>query len=1196
MRRTVAAALWGLLFGLAPAGAAEFALTVLATSVETSHAGNVAPEGYEYRLATATIAGDALAADAALSQSQAEDPDGFPNAITIEPTAFPDRRLVVVLIDKATTALDLVLPDSLGRLALVEGAVLTSDPTPEPTVSEPVPAQDNATGTLSVEFAHPRNFGALLSLAGNGGQVDLVGGGIGFGEVGQINNGLQGTDEALTQIDFTTEAPAQIVFTFEGGQVAEIEGVAINTLVRSSLDWLPGRVELYASMDGASGPWQLIGATEELPVSQTKLFLSIPEPVAAKAIMVQLMARTGGPSGNFSVRLSEIEVYERLSDAGYASLLSDREVDLLLPQNGGRVAYFTSQSYSRGDGLVGLFANNTMRWFPAEERYPQELVFSFREFAVIPVGGIAVAVDLPDGRPESWAPKVRVSVSTGYSPLGGFQEVGYLQPDASENQLSLNLAPAAAARFLKLTIIEPGAPRMGIRGAQITSTFDAWLRVQHETELATDETVADTSTMQSETESNDDPSYATPMDEDLDYAGRSDRSGDVDFFSFAVEGETPQTVNFVLRGKPHIRTTLQLLASGGGLLFDYSPASASVEQFFTWKLDPGNYLIRLEEPQSGVAIVIDDSGSMGSNIFTAMDAAKLFALAKQPDERLSLIRFAGEVEILSELTTAGSVIAEAIDAGVHKDGGSGTSVYDAVLAGIETLQNEAGNRAIVLLTDGEDVSSKTPYPELWREITAAGVPIYAIGLGNAMRQFDSAVGSDLDDMLHGFSLGTLGAYFDSPTGEELHAVYDEIAARIRDRGSYTISFSIADDEGRLQVLETGEEFVSAAAVGNIMLIMDASGSMRAGTDQGRQRINVARTVLLDLLREIPQSVPVGLRVYGQNLSAEPKERSCRDSELSVAPLSNTRDQITDVVKAIAPRGQTPLGYSLALAAEDAGGADNSLIILLTDGEETCDEAPGDPYYPEDVARGLVEEGFGLRINIVGFDVSDSATQDSLAAVAGITGGEFYFGGGELGLRRALRSAFVAPYQVMDDLGQLIAESKVGAAPLTLPTGRYHVSLAGSDVISGRQQVVAKLDTRIYVNKEADETHVRVEQVAPGSPFADDVRRVRSVDDVNADPADLPPATPEYRVSTRLPATEEELAYAIQAMLNEMGYPAGPSDGAWGAKSRSGAQAFLDSFPLILDEAPFYADGKPTVWLWLSILPEYVKPYFASKRE
>ncbi|MBU1305370.1 MAG: VWA domain-containing protein, partial [Alphaproteobacteria bacterium] len=807
-----------------------------------------------------------------------------------------------------------------------------------------------------------------------------------------------------------------------------------------------------------------------------------------------------------------------------------------------------------------------------------------------------VAVDLPDGRPANWAPKVRVSVSAGYSPLGDFQDVGYLQADANQNLLSLDLTPVAAARFLKLTIIEPGAPGMGIQGAQITATHGAWLRAKHDTGLATDETVADTSTMQPETESNDDPSHATPMDEDLSYAGRSDRSGDVDFFSFAVEGETPQTVNFVLRGTPHIRTNLQLLPSGGDVLFDYSPASASVEQFFTWKLNPGNYLIRLEEPQSGVAIVIDDSGSMGSNVLTAMDAAKLFALAKQPEERLSLVRFAGDVETLSELTTDGAAIAEAIETGVHTDGGSGTSVYDAVLAGIETLRNEAGNRAIVLLTDGEDVSSQASYPELWREITAAGVPIYAIGLGSAMRQFDSAVGSDLDDMLHGFSLGTLGAYFDSPTGEELHAVYDEIAARIRDRGSYTISFSIADQDGRLQVLETGEEFVSAAAVGNIMLIMDASGSMRAGTDQGRQRINVARTVILDLLREIPQSVPVGLRVYGQNLSAEPKERSCRDSELSVAPQSNTRDQITDVVKAIVPRGQTPLGYSLALAAEDAGGADKSLIILLTDGEETCDAAPGDPYYPEAVARGLVETGFGLRINIVGFDVSDPATQDSLAAVAGITGGEFYFGGGEVGLRRALRSAFVAPYQVMDDLGQLIAESKVGARPITLPTGRYHVSLAGSDVIAGRQRVEAQLDTRIYVNKEADETHVRVEQVVPGSPFADDVRRVRPVDDANADPADLPPAIPEYKVSTRPPATEEELAYAIQAMLNEMGYAAGPSDGVWGAKSRSGALAFLEDFPLVVDQDPFHADGKPAVWLWLSILPEYVKPYFASERE
>jgi hypothetical protein len=65
--------------------------------------------------------------------------------------------------------------------------------------------------------------------------------------------------------------------------------------------------------------------------------------------------------------------------------------------------------------------------------------------------------------------------------------------------------------------------------------------------------------------------------------------------------------------------------------------------------------------------------------------------------------------------------------------------------------------------------------------------------------------------------------------------------------------------------------------------------------------------------------------------------------------------------------KTPIGASLLLVKQDLAGVKGpALVVLVTDGEETCD---GDPHA---AIKALRDAGLDVRVNIVGFAVDEVA--------------------------------------------------------------------------------------------------------------------------------------------------------------------------------------------------------------------------------
>lgn len=179
--------------------------------------------------------------------------------------------------------------------------------------------------------------------------------------------------------------------------------------------------------------------------------------------------------------------------------------------------------------------------------------------------------------------------------------------------------------------------------------------------------------------------------------------------------------------------------------------------------------------------------------------------------------------------------------------------------------------------------------------------------------------------------------------------------------------------------------VSAAEVpdadrGTMVMVLDASGSMREPHGDGRTRFAAAVSSLEQVVSALPGDLEVGLRVYGSRISDGPG--SCRDSRL-VVPVERKDDRaLGRALDRARPLGNTPIAYSLEQAAADLPDDGPRTIVLVSDGEESCG---GDPC---EVARDLSGQGLDLHVDVVGFQV-DAAARNQLTCVAQAGRGTFY---------------------------------------------------------------------------------------------------------------------------------------------------------------------------------------------------------------
>jgi len=170
----------------------------------------------------------------------------------------------------------------------------------------------------------------------------------------------------------------------------------------------------------------------------------------------------------------------------------------------------------------------------------------------------------------------------------------------------------------------------------------------------------------------------------------------------------------------------------------------------------------------------------------------------------------------------------------------------------------------------------------------------------------------------------------------------------------------------------------------LMLVLDASGSMKQADSGGRTKMDSARTAAHTFVDSAPAEARVGLTVYGTGTGSSDAEKTAGCQDVQVLRPADTIDKtaLNSAVDGIQPRGYTPIGTSLRKAADALPKTGPRSIVLVSDGEDTC--APPDPC---EVARELIKQGTGILVHTIGFGVDDKSRKQ-LTCVAQVTGGTY----------------------------------------------------------------------------------------------------------------------------------------------------------------------------------------------------------------
>ena len=236
--------------------------------------------------------------------------------------------------------------------------------------------------------------------------------------------------------------------------------------------------------------------------------------------------------------------------------------------------------------------------------------------------------------------------------------------------------------------------------------------------------------------------------------------------------------------------------------------------------------------------------------------------------------------------------------------------------------------------------------------------------------------------------------------------------------------------GALRVVKQGDK----TAGRNLEIVLDVSGSMNTALGEGT-RWTTALKVLKDVIATLPDDVNVGLRVYGHRYPSK-SSLTCQDTELLVPIGRLDRERLVKTTSQLKPRGETPLVRSVLKTVDDLKAAGGGSVILITDGEESCQGNA------RSAARQIKASGVNVTLNIVGFTLTEKQVERDLGSFAASTGGHYYGAQDGQQLSRAIQLAALQhlPYDVLDKSGKVMASGQTSELSRELPPGDYRIRI------------------------------------------------------------------------------------------------------------------------------------------------------------
>jgi len=182
-----------------------------------------------------------------------------------------------------------------------------------------------------------------------------------------------------------------------------------------------------------------------------------------------------------------------------------------------------------------------------------------------------------------------------------------------------------------------------------------------------------------------------------------------------------------------------------------------------------------ERPPLHIGLVFDTSGSMAADMDLARGAAIKFLNRLPRAEDMTIVDFDTEVRIATYAQADFTRLVARLR-GRKPDGW--TALWDAVGIYLGGAQDQAGQKVLIVFTDGGDTRSTLTYVDLLNALKASDVSVYAIGF---LEHQPSSVRTQQRLQLAQLADLTGGQAFFPVSMKEVESMYDRIVAEIDSR-------------------------------------------------------------------------------------------------------------------------------------------------------------------------------------------------------------------------------------------------------------------------------------------------------------------------------------------------------------------------------------------------------------------------------
>jgi Ca-activated chloride channel family protein len=202
-----------------------------------------------------------------------------------------------------------------------------------------------------------------------------------------------------------------------------------------------------------------------------------------------------------------------------------------------------------------------------------------------------------------------------------------------------------------------------------------------------------------------------------------------------------------------------------------------------------------------VAMVVEFSNRWQSywteTWYQTLSAAYGFLETLKPEDYIAIIAYDMRPEILCDFTTDKREAMEAMRR-LQIPGMSEANLYDALADTAQRMSGLEGRKAIVAISSGEDTFSRLTFDKTRKILQNAGVPVYPIGIGQAIRlYYEGRVGGpteldwlQADNALTTFARETGGQVFLPRFYGEFPNIFRAIAQALRNQ--YSIVYNPAN--------------------------------------------------------------------------------------------------------------------------------------------------------------------------------------------------------------------------------------------------------------------------------------------------------------------------------------------------------------------------------------------------------------------